>query len=679
MTRVRRHKSPPVVDAWEAARAHCVQGRYVPAVRELLANDRSGEDVRQPARNLLNLLCDAVNAPNTTSSSGGQFHRRVGNSAGARTAIRLASASSWRSPDVADDIHRTVRARAPRVIEDLEPHLRTIQRAAELNGLAARLHAACLGPHKRRVRRCRSRMQVAWDARRRFVDRLSERQAEAMRSLLDRLRTRARDTDCTLRDQWRQWYGSLRPNLIRSLAHPLDRQVATAKPQWPRLPGVDFHPTLNDGDHDLIRIWNPRHGDDRNRLESARRAERAAVEYYRRLGSAVADVSIQQVSRPDGGDWRTHDLTVDDRPLDVKNMRRSTVRERLGELLWRQKCRHVGRSVEDVGIVGVVSDRDAPHRSTVLGEARRASFDDVRTLAEDMHRLFGIEIKGTRHLSNKRHFGDEKVPGWFFQYPPSHYGAAPWAWLPQCIALARKYDEPVHDWLVPLAASWQGRAVSEADSGDREFLQALCCLRGQDGLVSLRKVFLFAILYLLSSRRSGARARSAFVRLLFPFVDTTARGLRDRTGDADHVGWSFPLGLHDPARYVRHVVNALGTVLESRPDELDGVEFFRLQGPWILKAEVEGKWLTVLAYCGGCGEAPLVIGRSRTCPCGKGRLVCPMCGHCHEKCAGHFCGQEEARRIVIDLNDSMATSDAKWFWSRADGVCRVQPPRNRRS
>lgn len=668
-----------MVDAWEEARAYCIQGRYVPAVREALANDRCGEDVRRPVRNLLNLLCDALNAPHTTSSSGGQFHRRVSNPSGARSAIRLASASSWRSPDVANDVLWTVRERAPRAIEDLEPHLLTIRRAVELNGLANRLHAACIGPHERRVRRCRSRMQAAWDARRRYVDRLSERHAEATRRQFDRLRTRARDVDRALRDQWRQWYGSLRPNLVRGLAHPLDRRTATAKPQWPRLPGVHFNPTLNDGDHNLIRIWNPRPGDDRNRLESARRAEKAAVEYYRRLGSAVADVSIHQVSRPDGGDWRTHDLTVEDRPLDVKNMRRSPAGGRLGELRWRQKRRHTSRSVEDVGIVGVASDRDAPHRSTVLGEAGRASFHDIRTLAEDMHRLFGISIGGAQDLSTQRHFPNEKVPGWFLQYPPSHYGTDPWAWLPRCIALAKEYDAPVQDWLVPLAASWHGRTPPEADGGDGELLRALSCLRGQGGLVSLRKLFLFVVLYLLAGRGSDDRAPSALVRHLFPFVDGTAHRLQDRAGDADHVGWSFPLGLHDPAQYVRHLANALRTVLESRPDELRRATFFRLQGPWILKAEVDGAWLTVLAYCGGCGAAPLLIGDSKTCPCGKGRLVCRLCGHCELQCTGHRCGPEEAKRIVVDLNDSMATSDANWFWSRADGECLVQPPRNPRS
>ena len=245
-----------------------------------------------------------------------------------------------------------------------------------------------------------------------------------------------------MRRQWTHWYGSLQ---------------TTAIDNWcQRLPQVDFCPTLDDRDRRLIDIWEPRTEDDRNRLQSARRAEVAAVAYYRKIRSAVTDVSIDQVSSPDGGDWRNHDLTVDHRPLDVKNTRRSPGGERLGEFLWKQKQRVTGTAAEDVWIVGVVSDRDKPHRSMVLGEAGRESFGDIGEIAQDMVELFGIKIEGTEELANGEHFWREKAPGWFLEYPKAHYGTDPWVWLPRCIEVATQFDSPIHTWFVPLVASWRG-------------------------------------------------------------------------------------------------------------------------------------------------------------------------------------------------------------------------------
>ena len=553
-------------------------------------------------------------------------------------------------------------------MKDLDPHLRVARLASKLHRLT----------------------RMAWKARRRALDDLSERHGQAVRRHLDRLRTRNEAAENALRGQWADWYRSLQTTVIGDL-----RQ---------RLPQVDFHPTLDDRDNRLIDIWEHQAEDDRNRLQSARRAEVTAVAYYRYFGSTVTDVSIGQVSNPDGGDWRSHDLTVDHKPLDVKNTRRSPARERLGEFIWKQKQRGNGKAAEDVWIVGVVSDRDEPHCSTVLGEASIESFGDIREIAEDMFELFGIEIQGTQELTNRGRFW-EKTPGWFFEYPNAHYGTDPWAWLPRCIEVATQFESPIQAWLVPLVASWRGTPLPLTDGSAPALLRALCRIRGRSGLVSLRKVFLFAILYLLARPPFSDEAMAAFVGALFPLVVETdehlAGGLRDDHEGQHHEGWSFPLGIYDPMQYVRKLVDALRVLLESRPYILERAEFFRLGASGILKAKQGDEWLTVLAYCGGCGAAPLVIGDSPTCPCRERRLVCHHCGHCRKNCLGLVCRENEARQIIMDLNDSMQTdwagwlarggsapSSAKpwarvpvnpgWFWSRTDGGCWVQPPHKSR-
>jgi hypothetical protein len=136
--------------------------------------------------------------------------------------------------------------------------------------------------------------------------------------------------------------------------------------------------------------------------------------------------------------------------------------------------------------------------------------------------------------------------------------------------------------------------------------------------------------------------------LVKSIYDQTAPGVMDAAlrrslfGLADLTYSVRPLGLEDPQGYVRQIIDALGEV--HRAVVASGLRFtaFRLTHPEILRGCTnEGKWITLLAYCGGwrrepvkvkCGSSPLIFGQNKPCPdCGY--LSCNDCGYCSHDCS----------------------------------------------
>ena len=102
-----------------------------------------------------------------------------------------------------------------------------------------------------------------------------------------------------------------------------------------------------------------------------------------------------------------------------------------------------------------------------------------------------------------------------------------------------------------------------------------------------------------------------------------------------------PLFIFDPTKSVDGLVNSLSILWGHRNRELDEIKAFKLRNLNILqgkKSTQNSIWVTLLAYCGGfyngrpCGNTPLVIGLDRCSPCMYGRLICPECGYCCQKC-----------------------------------------------
>ena len=409
-----------------------------------------------------------------------------------------------------------------------------------------------------------------------------------------------------------------------------DKIVARLREATPR---VRFRCELDAADQRLVSDWrrDPKRtlDEETNRLESARRAEKGSLAYYSSLGYQVEDVSIQQLREGAPEDWKTHDIRADARPLDVKNVRCSRP-GRFGEHHWKEHKLHRTR---EVPIVGVVSMEDGdPGVSTITGELEHSDLacfsDQVASYPRDQK----ISVE----------FGDWStfVPGWLFEYPKRHYASMPdWddvlrRWLKICDGLSVE----VAPWILALAAS-RMRSLPNRALGARTTGSVHRFFRHFG--VSRRTLFWFALTYLLSHMEEP-RARDDLLEQIFPDRATAACSA-DRSSKEEE----FPLALFDPRMYIWHLIHTLSQMIQSNRRLLATVSEYRLRGTGILQALVEGRWRTVLAYCGNCGKWPIFLGEiseddcerpvedgaCRSCPCERARLVCDDC--C--ACAGFDC------------------------------------------
>ena len=179
--------------------------------------------------------------------------------------------------------------------------------------------------------------------------------------------------------------------------------------------------------------------------------------------------------------------------------------------------------------------------------------------------------------------------------------------------------------------------------------------------VSRRTLFWFALTHLLSHMEEPW-ARDDLIEQIFPDRATAVR-----SADRSSKEKEFPLALFDPRMYIWHLIHTLSQMIQSNRRLLATVSDYRLRGAGVLQAQIEGRWRTVLAYCGNCGKWPIFLGEvseghrerpveggaCRSCPCERSRLVCDDC----RTCAGFDCtGKEYAQRpkLNVPLESSLA-------------------------
>ena len=411
-----------------------------------------------------------------------------------------------------------------------------------------------------------------------------------------------------------------------------DKVVARLREATPR---VCFRCELDAADQRLVSNWrrDPKRkpDDEKDRLESARRAEKASLAYYSRLGYQVEDVSIQQLREGALEDWKTHDIRADDRPLDVKNVRCSRP-DRFGEHHWKEHKQH---RTKDVSIVGVVSMGD-PGVSTIAGELEHS----------DLVRFRGQVSRYTRGPKISAEFSDWQrfVPGWLFECPKRHYASMPdWddvlrRWLKICDGL----NIEVVPWILALAAS---RIQSLPNHPLDTRITGSVHRFFQHFGVSRRTLFWFALTHMLSHMEEPW-ARDDLIEQIFPDRATAVRSAARSSKEKE-----FPLALFDPRMYIWHLIHTLSQIIQSNRRLLATVSDYRLRGAGVLQAQIEGRWRTVLAYCGNCGKWPIFLGEvseghrerpveggaCRSCPCERSRLVCDDC----RTCAGFDCTGKE--------------------------------------
>ena len=107
-------------------------------------------------------------------------------------------------------------------------------------------------------------------------------------------------------------------------------------------------------------------------------------------------------------------------------------------------------------------------------------------------------------------------------------------------------------------------------------------------------------------------------------------------------GRNKPLGIYDPLKTIDALIEALSTLWTADNGLIRKFRVFKLISFNILRGKSnrdENLWTTLIAYCGGrlqdrsaCGRNPLVLGKAKRCEHGK--LKCPECGFCCDKCRG---------------------------------------------
>lgn len=370
-------------------------------------------------------------------------------------------------------------------------------------------------------------------------------------------------------------------------------------------------------------------------LLSARCAELIMQSYYSKLVSVVVDVSIQQL-KESSDDWKDYDLLVGDRPVDVKNARKSLH----GQGNFVEHCvprfKEQRGTGEDVAIAGVLSEyindpnkyRLGPTSATVLGEVNVV---DVRRLFKWAKERFGAK------LDLKMIWNPSYLPGWLFEYPDAHYPhrdatIKAISTLASQVVRAGAYVWKIPGWMLVFCDDEE--LIKSLPLNDRKLKVVADLRRLHKSIgISRRSLYIYAMGIALEAIAEGLSPDED----LDAFRDIISMPLINQGAESQ----SLTLGLADPLGYVESIVmllSAIGNRLLEMQVRLSG---FRLTHPAILKGIcTDGSAMTLLAYCGGwqtvpvtarCGTMPLTIVADELCP-NCAHLVCHNCGHCSNLC-----------------------------------------------
>ncbi len=412
--------------------------------------------------------------------------------------------------------------------------------------------------------------------------------------------------------------------------------------EWSKLDSWDKKTILSDP-REAIKSGDFQHDYELGRVLSARAAEKAALRFFRHLGSHVQDVSIQQIKGDSTEErWKKGDLVIDGTLYDVKNSRRSPsnqdayVEHTIPH--WKQS-----RSGDDVKIIGTLShylwpktlmypdDWDSETNILILGET---DYGKILSMIEYFEIPDHLEISFKRHNQKNNQF----LPPWVFDYPDSFFEDRK-----QAIHKMRELPIPSYSnldhipdegfdrrkyQLLPIFISAGCEFIEQWNEHqltrwELDFIEKVRTWN-DIGNLSLPYLYLTVLSHFVEMICAGATPRdfspAQYKRLIFWNENN-----------------SYPLLIFDPLKTVYSLIESLTTLWEQTDIDIHEFSMFKLQGLNIVRArrsEVE-QWKTLIAYCGGwdksenrsCGNTPLVAGKSKHCEeCGK--LICPRCGFC---------------------------------------------------
>jgi hypothetical protein len=456
---------------------------------------------------------------------------------------------------------------------------------------------------------------------------------------------------------------------------------------------------LDERDNLLAKEWAGESGYDgvMAKMLSARAAEKAAKRFYEGVGANVDDVSIRQLELR-SGDWTTHDLLVNSAvPVDVKNARRpvSGAKFYVEHTIPRFK---LDRRNVHVQIAGVLS----PYLNyETIQKPSEASFkiEDLIFLGQtSQNTINGLAAEfGSTEFEVARVY-ERTVPNWVFAYPEAWYRTfsedvqrfvdecewpeeGEWEYVLDeserlagipALCIAGKALPPV---IASMLAGWQV-----------EFYEKLQLRVGTTPEMPV--IFLAVLTDFLGRLKNGETDYSpdGYVPLLFPNNPRHSVSL-------PHSEPFYPLGAIDPLGLVAGLIQTLSTLWKGRKNtNLERFSNFRFSGLGMLQGRERDRrdWTTIIAYCGGtafrtddtgnvlltpegkpigvkgkCGNVPLIIGDSATCPsCGK--LICKKCGFCCLPCqerqfAERAADAKRQKAAAQARSDYSGNSDPRWM------------------
>jgi hypothetical protein len=409
---------------------------------------------------------------------------------------------------------------------------------------------------------------------------------------------------------------------------------------------------LREEDIALSNKWLGDSGDSMDsstkRMLSARMAENALAQYWINQGEVIEDVSLQQLSHPESGDWKGFDFLVGGNPFDVKNARRSQQNPKA----YVSHCVpsfKKNRSGKVVHIAGALSDWNSEERILAgisrvrfLGTVSESRINDLRGMLEQSHIFFTV----------KSIHSPAFLPLWIFDYHEKDYSDSRAIALAEIKQLLKSPDLKFvqqNSSLVPVLLAADTTDISAfmppLASWQKIFIRHLQKQLHQYGM-SLSVLFLTILEHfvgMLKEQDQHDYAPGGYLNLIM-FSEGSE---------------TFPLSIFDPEEVIAALIGSLSVIWEKRNQALHEIRYFSLRELNILsgKKDEHAPWITVLAYCGGwietlnktkpCGKIPLVYGECLSCSeCH--RLICPNCAYCSKDCKERKNRQTSDHQTVID-------------------------------
>lgn len=400
--------------------------------------------------------------------------------------------------------------------------------------------------------------------------------------------------------------------------------------------------------------------DEIGRVLSARAAEKTAIEFFEGYRFAVEDVSITQLRNPEVLDWRTHDLLVNGRPIDVKNARRS--REN-----WNRYVEHCvpafkrSRIGDDVWVIGVLSPYLWP-RSILAPETVPESWKRGTVF------LDGDSYNGTNKIvvlglcneakmkALQRHFSKPDVleidfarygfptlkflPPWLYDYPKIVYRERDTA-LAQIKRILANDPGSLREFgdsgsakiSLLLVADLPVETDYDLTTGrhKKSFVDTVSRWRSDQGL-SLPYLYLSIVGHFLQVLASGDLedfSPAMYRSVVFGFPHQQLK-------------YDRPMLIFDPLRTIWELINTLESLWRANDGSIRTYRRFALRGPGILQGResMQSAWKSLVAYCGFCGYSPLILGSQPHCEsCWK--LICSNCRFCSSSCPNNETNQRK--------------------------------------